>query len=86
MNAIPENLKWCPRCDRVLSLEHFGHRSDRPGLLFGRCRECRNRMRRKAAIKPSYGPAPYWTPVTDFLPMGEADRSAVLRWDVGVAV
>ena len=37
---VPPDMKWCPRCTRVLPLDAFGKHKGKPDGLTSRCREC----------------------------------------------
>lgn len=38
---VRDGKVWCPRCQRWLEPEAFGHRSDRPNGYAAYCRQCR---------------------------------------------
>jgi hypothetical protein len=94
MNAILQSQKRCVDCLQWHPLAEFGFRRER-GIPYTTCGTCRRarwiaarqrwRIRQLGEmLEPQ--PVTYMSPPTDFLDMGEPDRSVALRWGVGVAV
>jgi hypothetical protein len=78
-------FKVCTRCNESLPLARFGTRDrgtgPRPNPACLACMNARFKAWRANGPSADFLPKPFVPPV-DFLPMGEPDRGAVLRWSL----
>lgn len=55
--GIPDGQKWCPRCERILPLAHFG-KADKKGKVRAYCLPCHRSYCHERHLRNSFGLTP----------------------------